>query len=49
MTTAPDQRSKAATAASISREARSNQRRILTVLGAATESELLKFNQLKVR
>ncbi|XP_037076815.1 histone-lysine N-methyltransferase SETD1-like [Pollicipes pollicipes] len=47
--TLPDQRAKAATAAAISREARSNQRRILTVLGAATESELLKFNQLKFR
>ena len=48
VSTAPDQRAKAATAAAISREARSNQRRILTVLGTATESELLKFNQLKV-
>ena len=46
--TVPDQRSKAVTAASISREARNNQRRILTVLGGETESELLKLNQLKV-
>ncbi|KAF0288681.1 Histone-lysine N-methyltransferase SETD1 [Amphibalanus amphitrite] len=47
--TVPDQRSKAVTAASISREARNNQRRILTVLGGETESELLKLNQLKFR
>lgn len=33
----------------ISREARSNQRRLLTAFGASTESELLKFNQLKFR
>lgn len=32
-----------------SREARSNQRRLLTAFGASTESELLKFNQLKFR
>ncbi|CAM6031654.1 unnamed protein product, partial [Sphagnum compactum] len=31
------------------REARSNQRRLLTAFGASTESELLKFNQLKFR
>ncbi|XP_037076311.1 histone-lysine N-methyltransferase SETD1-like [Pollicipes pollicipes] len=47
--TVPDQRSKAVTAAAISREARNNQRRILTVLGGETESELLKLNQLKFR
>jgi histone-lysine N-methyltransferase SETD1 len=33
----------------ISREARSNQRRLLTAFGAIGESELLKFNQLKFR
>ncbi|KAL1379620.1 hypothetical protein pipiens_003765 [Culex pipiens pipiens] len=33
----------------LSREARSNQRRLLTAFGASTESELLKFNQLKFR
>lgn len=33
----------------VSREARSNQRRLLTAFGASTESELLKFNQLKFR
>uniref|UniRef100_A0A182LX89 [histone H3]-lysine(4) N-trimethyltransferase n=1 Tax=Anopheles culicifacies TaxID=139723 RepID=A0A182LX89_9DIPT len=33
----------------ISREARSNQRRLLNAFGASTESELLKFNQLKFR
>ncbi len=32
-----------------SREARSNQRRLLTAFGASTESDLLKFNQLKFR
>ena len=32
-----------------SREARSNQRRLLTAFGGATESDLLKFNQLKFR
>lgn len=32
-----------------SREARSNQRRLLTAFGTSTESELLKFNQLKFR
>lgn len=32
-----------------SREARSNQRRLLNAFGASTESELLKFNQLKFR
>lgn len=32
-----------------SREARQNQRRLLTAFGASTESELLKFNQLKFR
>jgi histone-lysine N-methyltransferase SETD1 len=31
-----------------SREARSNQRRLLTAFGSATASDLLKFNQLKV-
>lgn len=31
-----------------SREARSNQRRLLTAFGTATDSDLLKFNQLKV-
>jgi COMPASS (Complex proteins associated with Set1p) component N. len=35
--------------ASISREARSNQRRLLTAFGTATDSDLLKFNILKVR
>lgn len=34
---------------SASREARSNQRRLLTAFGGATESDLLKFNQLKFR
>lgn len=38
-----------AAAAAMTREARSNQRRILTVLGGETESDLLKFNQLKFR
>ncbi|KAH8338740.1 hypothetical protein KR059_000536 [Drosophila kikkawai] len=33
----------------ISREARSNQRRLLTAFGSMGESELLKFNQLKFR
>ncbi|XP_063697695.1 histone-lysine N-methyltransferase SETD1 [Culicoides brevitarsis] len=33
----------------LSREARSNQRRLLTAFGAIGESELLKFNQLKFR
>ncbi|KAK6640665.1 hypothetical protein RUM44_012362 [Polyplax serrata] len=32
-----------------SREARSNQRRLLTAFGTATDSDLLKFNQLKFR
>lgn len=32
-----------------SREARSNQRRLLTAFGTSGESELLKFNQLKFR
>lgn len=32
-----------------SREARSNQRRLLTAYGGCTESDLLKFNQLKFR
>lgn len=32
-----------------SREARSNQRRLLTAFGGCTESDLLKFNQLKFR
>ncbi|XP_026682209.1 histone-lysine N-methyltransferase SETD1 [Diaphorina citri] len=35
--------------ASISREARSNQRRLLTAFGTATDSDLLKFNILKFR
>ncbi|KAL1454215.1 hypothetical protein WDU94_010491 [Cyamophila willieti] len=35
--------------ASISREARSNQRRLLTAYGNATDSDLLKFNILKFR
>lgn len=34
---------------SASREARSNQRRLLTAFGADTDSDLLKFNQLKFR
>ncbi|KAL0267027.1 UNVERIFIED_CONTAM: hypothetical protein PYX00_009406 [Menopon gallinae] len=34
---------------SASREARSNQRRLLTAFGTATDSDLLKFNQLKFR
>lgn len=33
----------------ISREARSNQRRLLTALGNEVDSDLLKFNQLKFR
>ncbi|XP_055375498.1 histone-lysine N-methyltransferase SETD1 isoform X2 [Condylostylus longicornis] len=33
----------------LSREARSNQRRLLTAFGSIGESELLKFNQLKFR
>ncbi|XP_030747354.1 histone-lysine N-methyltransferase SETD1 [Sitophilus oryzae] len=33
----------------LSREARSNQRRLLTAFGSATDSDLLKFNQLKFR
>ncbi|XP_012350033.1 histone-lysine N-methyltransferase SETD1 isoform X2 [Apis florea] len=33
----------------LSREARSNQRRLLTAFGIDTDSDLLKFNQLKVR
>lgn len=32
----------------LSREARSNQRRLLTAFGIDTDSDLLKFNQLKV-
>jgi len=32
----------------LSREARSNQRRLLTAFGQEADSELLKFNQLKV-
>lgn len=38
----------ASAAAAASREARSNQRRLLTAFGTATDSDLLKFNQLKV-
>ncbi|KAL3271157.1 hypothetical protein HHI36_021655 [Cryptolaemus montrouzieri] len=33
----------------LSREARSNQRRLLTAFGTDTDSDLLKFNQLKFR
>lgn len=33
---------------SISREARSNQRRLLTAFGGTSDSDLLKFNILKV-
>lgn len=33
----------------LSREARSNQRRLLTAFGLENDSDLLKFNQLKVR
>jgi len=33
----------------LSREARSNQRRLLTALGSEVDSDLLKFNQLKFR
>ncbi|KAL1500734.1 hypothetical protein ABEB36_006180 [Hypothenemus hampei] len=33
----------------LSREARSNQRRLLTAFGGDTDSDLLKFNQLKFR
>lgn len=33
----------------ISREARSNQRRLLTAFSTCTDSDLLKFNGLKVR
>ncbi|XP_046387049.1 histone-lysine N-methyltransferase SETD1B-A [Ischnura elegans] len=33
----------------LSREARSNQRRLLTAFGQVTDSDLLKFNQLKFR
>ncbi len=32
----------------LSREARSNQRRLLTAFGLENDSDLLKFNQLKV-
>lgn len=32
----------------LSREARSNQRRLLTAFGTVTDSDLLKFNGLKV-
>lgn len=32
----------------ISREARSNQRRLLTAFGGTSDSDLLKFNVLKV-
>lgn len=39
---------KAAKMQNISREARSNQRRLLNALGMDTDSDLLKFNQLKV-
>lgn len=35
--------------AGLSREARSNQRRLLTAFGGDTDSDLLKFNQLKFR
>jgi [histone H3]-lysine4 N-trimethyltransferase SETD1 len=40
---------KAAKMQNISREARSNQRRLLNALGMDTDSDLLKFNQLKVQ
>ncbi|XP_023017776.2 SET domain containing 1 isoform X1 [Leptinotarsa decemlineata] len=39
----------ATTKQGLSREARSNQRRLLTAFGSVTDSELLKFNQLKYR
>ncbi|KAJ8913700.1 hypothetical protein NQ315_007417 [Exocentrus adspersus] len=39
----------AATKQGLSREARSNQRRLLTAFGSDTDSDLLKFNQLKFR
>lgn len=38
-----------ATKQGLSREARSNQRRLLTAFGSDTDSDLLKFNQLKFR
>lgn len=40
---------KAKLAAQINREVRSNQRRLLTSIGLETDSDLLKFNQLKFR
>ena len=50
MTNGPKNNSKALTGRmqALSREARSNQRRLLTAYGCVTASDLLKFNQLKV-
>lgn len=48
-TTMIDESKQVAKMQGASREARSNQRRLLTAFGASTESELLKFNQLKFR
>ncbi|KAG7187904.1 hypothetical protein KM043_013872 [Ampulex compressa] len=49
--TGPRNNSKALTGKmqALSREARSNQRRLLTAFGIDTDSDLLKFNQLKFR
>lgn len=44
-----DPSSKARVAAQMTREVRSNQRRLLTSFGVETDSDLLKFNQLKFR
>jgi [histone H3]-lysine4 N-trimethyltransferase SETD1 len=44
----PELQPKAGKMQNISREARSNQRRLLNALGIDTDSDLLKFNQLKV-
>ncbi|VVC93135.1 unnamed protein product, partial [Leptidea sinapis] len=44
-----DERARANKMQLLSREARSNQRRLLTAFGTDTDSDLLKFNQLKFR
>ncbi|CAH2259544.1 jg24266 [Pararge aegeria aegeria] len=46
---APPDDKKASKMQLLSREARSNQRRLLTAFGLDTDSDLLKFNQLKFR
>ncbi|XP_028035252.1 histone-lysine N-methyltransferase SETD1 isoform X2 [Bombyx mandarina] len=46
---APPDDKKASKMQLLSREARSNQRRLLTAFGTDTDSDLLKFNQLKFR